>query len=184
MAIGLTPEIDSLTTVLKQPHMPDERIVNAEDMQWNDVERGDHEFRRKQLGAATAGDELGCSLYEVPEGKQAWLRHYHEGNAETIYVLSGRGTISLGPEAEEHELSAGDFVALPRGEAGTHAIEGGESGLRYLMVSTMNEPDITVYPNDDMVGLYAGSPPGGDKEKRSLSTYLDIDAKVPYWDEE
>lgn len=164
--------------------MTDDRIVNAEDVEWSDVERGDHEFRRKRLGAETAGDDLGCSLYEVPESKQAWLRHSHEGNEEAMFVLDGQGTVSLGPDAEERDLSAGDYVALPRGADGTHAIEGGEGGLRYLMVSTMNEPDITVYPDDDKVGLYGGSPPGGDKAERTLSTYLDLNADVPYWDDE
>lgn len=164
--------------------MTDDRLVDAGEMEWTDLDHGDNEFRRKRLGAETAGDELGCSLYELPEGKQAWLRHYHEGNEEAIFVLSGTGTVSLGPDAEERELSAGDFVALPRGEAGTHAVEGGEGGLRYLMVSTMNEPDITVYPDDGKVGLYGGSAPGGEKSERTLSTYLDPDAEVPYWDEE
>lgn len=164
--------------------MTEDQIVDTDDLDWSDTERGDHEFRRKQLGAAAGSEELGCSLYEVPEGKYAWLRHYHEGNEEAIFVLSGTGTVSLGPDAAEHEISAGDYVAFPRGEAGTHAVEGGEGGLRYLMVSTMNEPDITVYPDDDKVGLYAGSPPGGDKNERTLSTYLDRDAEVSYWDEE
>ena len=164
--------------------MSDERIVDEADLEWRELVRGDHEFRRKQLGAETAGDELGCSLYEVPDGKRAWLRHYHEGNAEAIFVLDGTGTVTLGPEGDEHDLSAGDYVALPVGEEGTHAIEGGDGGLRYLMVSTMDEPDITVYPDDDKVGLYAGSPPGGDEAERSLSRFLDIDAEVPYWDEE
>lgn len=163
--------------------MTDNQLVNEEDLEWSDRKHGDHEFRRKQLGAVTAGDELGCSLYELPEGKRDWLRHYHEGNEEAIFVLSGSGTVSLGPDAEEHNLSEGDFVALPRGEEGCHAIEGGEDGLRYLMVSTMNEPDITVYPDDDKIGLYGGSAPGGEKDERTLSTYLDREADVPYWDE-
>jgi hypothetical protein len=51
------------------------------------------------------------------------------------------------------------------------------------MVSTMEEPDITVYPDREMVGLYAGSPPGGEKADRTLSTYLDITAEKAYWDE-
>jgi uncharacterized cupin superfamily protein len=164
--------------------MSGDHIVHEADRSWSDTDHGDHVFRRKQLGDAAGSEELGCSLYEVPEGKRAWLRHYHEGNEEAVFVLDGRGTIALGPEAEEHELSAGDYVALPRGEEGAHEIVGGEGGLRYLMVSTMTEPDITVYPDDDKVGLYGGSPPGGDKDSRTLSSYLDRDAEVPYWDEE
>lgn len=164
--------------------MSDERIVDEGEIEWSETQHGNHEFRRKQLAAETVGSELGCSLYEVPEGKRAWLRHYHEGNEEAIFVLGGEGTVSLGPDGEEHQLSGGEYVALPRGEQGEHEIVGGDGGLRYLMVSTMNEPDITVYPDDDKVGLYAGTPPGGDKDERSLSTFLDRHADVPYWDDE
>lgn len=164
--------------------MADERVVDEAAVEWSEYDHGDHEFRRKQLTADTPAAELGCSLYEIPEGKQAWLRHYHEGNEEAVFVLDGEGTVRLGPDTTERRLSAGDFVALPRGEAGTHAVEGGEGGLRYLMVSTMNDPDVTVYPDDDKVGLYGGAAPGGDETERSLSTYLDRDAEVPYWDDE
>jgi len=47
----------------------------------------------------------------------------------------------------------------------------------------MNDPDITVYPDNDAVGVFAGSPPGRDKNERRLSKYLDADAEVPYWEE-
>lgn len=164
--------------------MPDDLIVNEDDVDWTDFEHGDHEFRGKRFAKVTDGEDLGCSMYEVAEGKRAWKRHYHAGNEEAIFVLDGQGTLYLGPEAEEHELTAGDYVALPADERGTHDIEGGDGGVRYLMFSTMNDPDITVYPDDDSVGLYSGSPPGGDKDERTLSKYLDIDAEVSYWDEE
>lgn len=164
--------------------MSGDHVVDEGDLSWTDTERGDHEFRRKRLGAAAGSEKLGCSLYEVSGGKRAWLRHYHVGNEEALFVLDGGGTIALGPDAEEQEISAGDYVALPRGEDGAHEIVGGESGLRYLMVSTMNEPDITVYPDDDKVGLYGGSAPGGDRDERTLSTYFDRDAEETYWDGE
>jgi uncharacterized cupin superfamily protein len=111
-----------------------------------------------------------------------WLRHYHEGNEESIFVLDGSGTMWLGADATEHDIEAGDYVALPAGEAGAHEIEAGDDGLRLLMSGTMDEPDITVYPERDMVGLYAGAPPGGDSDERSLSTYLDRDAEMDYWE--
>jgi uncharacterized cupin superfamily protein len=164
--------------------MTEDLAVNEDELDWTHVERGDHEFRRKQLGEATAGKDIGCSLYELPEGKRGWKRHYHTGNEEAIFVLDGQGTLYLGPDAEPRELTTGDFVALPADERGAHDVEGGEGGLRYLMVSTMNDPDITVYPDDDSVGLYAGSPPGGDKDERSLSKFLDVNAEVEYWDDE
>ena len=157
--------------------------VNESDLEWTEHDHGDRTFERKQLGDAAGGEELGASLYDVPPGKRLWLRHYHEGNEEAIFVREGSGTLWLGPDAEEHALAPGDYVALPAGEESTHEVEAGDDGLRMLMVSTMNDPDITVYPDREMVGLYAGAAPGGDSEERTLSTYLDATAEMEYWDE-
>ncbi|MBV0922776.1 cupin domain-containing protein [Halomicroarcula limicola] len=156
--------------------------VNADDLEWTTHEHGQRTFKRKQLGAAAGGEELGTSLYEVESGKRLWLRHYHEGNEEALFVLDGGGTLWLGPDSAEHTLESGDYVALPAGEESAHEIEAGEDGLRLLAVSTMEEPDITVYPDREMVGLYAGSAPGGDSDERSLSTYLDRNAEMEYWE--
>lgn len=157
--------------------------VNVDELEWTSYDHDDREFKRKQLGAAAGGQQLGTSLYEVPAGKRMWLRHYHEGNEESIFVLDGEGTLWLGADAEEHGLEAGDYVALPAGEESAHEIEAGDDGLRLLMSATMEEPDITVYPDRDMVGLYAGAAPGGDSDERSLSTYLDRSAERDYWEE-
>jgi uncharacterized cupin superfamily protein len=159
-------------------------VVSAGDLDWSEYgpPREGHRFRRKQLGAAAGGEDLGASLYEVPPGKRTWLPHYHTGNEEAIYVLAGEGAITLGPDRVERSLSPGDYAALPAGEAGYHDIVAGSETFRYLLVSTMDEPDVTVYPEDDRVGLYAGSAPGGDGAARSLSTYLDSDAEVDYWE--
>jgi len=157
--------------------------VNEADIKWTDYDHGKRQFRRKQLGSAAGGEELGASLYEVPAGKRLWLRHYHEGNEESIFVLDGTGTLWLGPDGADHDLEPGDYVALPAGEESAHEIEAGADGLRLLMHSTMEAPDITVYPDRDMVGLYGGAPPGGDRDSRSLSAYLDRDAEMAYWEE-
>lgn len=156
--------------------------VNERNLEWTEHDHGDRQFRRKQLARAAGGEELGTSLYEVPPGKRLWVRHYHEGNEEAIYVLDGDGTLFLGPDETAHDLEVGDYVALPAGEESAHDIEAGEEGLRLLMNATMEEPDITVYPDRDMVGLYAGAAPGGDSEERSMSTYLDRHAELDYWE--
>ncbi|WP_233357429.1 hypothetical protein [Halococcoides cellulosivorans] len=46
----------------------------------------------------------------------------------------------------------------------------------------MNDPDVTVYPDRDAVGLFVGAPPGGDSEDRSISRFLDLGAEVEYWE--
>jgi uncharacterized cupin superfamily protein len=162
----------------------EDHVVAVADRDWTEYDppREGHRFRRKQLGEAAGGVDLGTSLYEVSPGMRTWLPHYHTGNEEAMYVLDGAGTVALGSDRERFELAPGDYVALPAGEAGYHDVVAGDETLRYLLVSTMEEPDITVYPDDDKMGLYAGSAPGGDADARTLSTYLDASAEVDYWE--
>jgi len=162
----------------------DDRVVDTDTLDWDVHEHGERAFRGKRFTRASAASELGCSLYEIEPGKRGWPAHYHEGNEEAMFVLEGSGTLWLGGDREERDLYAGDFAVFPRGEDGQHELEAGEDGLRYLAMSTMNDPDITVYPDNDAVGVFAGAPPGGDKSRRRLSKYLDLDAEVPYWDDE
>lgn len=139
--------------------------------------------KRKQLAAATGGQQLGCSLYELEPGLAAWPKHYHLANEEAIYVLSGQGTLELG---DEHiTLSPGIYASLRIGQDHAHRITStGAAPLRYLCFSTMQQPDITVYPEQQKLGLFAGAAPGGDKAARTLNLYLDANAEVGYWDGE
>ncbi|TYT61206.1 cupin domain-containing protein [Natrialba swarupiae] len=155
--------------------------INEDDLEWTEYDRGESRFRRKQLSEAADADDLGCSLYELPPGERSWPYHYHTGNDEAVFVLDGEGVLRC--EDGETSLEAGDFVAFPTAEEGAHQIvNDGDAPLRYLMVSTMNEPDITVYPEMDKIGVYAGSPPGG-RDERTVSGYYRTDDDVDYWEE-
>jgi uncharacterized cupin superfamily protein len=159
-------------------------VASEEALRWAEHHRGQkYGFRRKQLGAAAGAEMLGCSLYEVPPGRTAWPYHFHLANEEAIYVLEGSGTLRIG--GEEVGISKGDYVALPIGEKQAHQlINSSEKTLRYLCFSTMEEPDVTVYPDSKKVGIFAGSAPGGPKEKRTLQRYLRADAEVDYYEGE
>lgn len=84
--------------------------VDSDDIEWIEPNTGEEEttFRRKQLSAAADGEHIGCSLYELPPDKRSWPYHYHEGNDEAIYVLSGTGSVRL--KNGTHAVSAGDYV--------------------------------------------------------------------------
>lgn len=143
------------------------------------VERDDTSFRRKKLAAAAGGDSLGCSPYELPPGKKSWPFHYHAGNEEAIDVLAGTGRLRT-PEGTG-SLRPGDDAVFPAGDEGTHrVINDGDDTLRYLALSTMNDPDVTVYPDSETIGVYAGSPPGSD-DARTVSGYYRRDDDVDYW---
>ncbi|WP_458187963.1 cupin domain-containing protein [Haladaptatus sp. NG-WS-4] len=133
--------------------------VNEDDVEWTTLERGATRFKRKQLGAVVDGDQLGCSLYDLPLGRRSWPYH-HTANEEAMFVLSGRGTLRL--DDEKTSLTEGDYVALPADESGGHrVINDSDEPLTYLMVSTMVDPDVVVYPDSEKVGVFVESPPGG-----------------------
>jgi len=159
-------------------------VVSTSDLKW--MEKSHSEkfgFKRKSLGAATGGERLGCSLYEVPPGKRAWPRHYHLANEEAIFVLEGRGTLKIGEK--EVAISAGDYATLPAGEAGSHqTINTSDAPLRYLCFSTMVAPDVMVYPDSNKIGIFGGAAPGGPKERRTFSKFLKADAEVGYYEGE
>jgi uncharacterized cupin superfamily protein len=156
--------------------------VNRDAVEPTTLERGRTSFERRQLGTAAGGDRIGCSLYEIPPGRRSWPYHYHTGNEEAIFVLSGAGSLRL--DGETLALAEGDYVALPADERGAHRIENdSDESLVYLAVSTMDEPDVTVYPDSGKFGVFVGSPPGG-RDARSLSGYFRLDDAVDYWADE
>lgn len=155
--------------------------VNVDDLDWDEYDREETRFRRKELSSAADADELGCSLYELAPGDRSWPYHYHTANEEALYVLAGTGQLKR--ETGLEPLRPGDFATFPPSERGGHRIlNDSEETLRYLMFSTMNEPDVTLYPEMEKFGVFVGSPPGG-REERSLHGYYDIDDDVDYWEE-
>ena len=193
---------------------------SVDGVEWRDYDRGEIGFRRKELSTAASADrasdeELGCSLYELPPGKRSWPYHYHTGNAEAAYVLSGSGFVRrLGDGGENDDdpgdaddrsdgedgvaagggadhageigrepVEAGDYLAFPADESGGHQFgNDGEEPLRLLLVSTMNDPDVTVYPEQDKVGVFAGAPPGG-RSGRDVDGFWRREDAVGYWEE-
>ena len=161
--------------------MPHPHLVHESDLPWSETRHGSRvAIRRKQLGAAAKGRKLGCSLIQLLPGKQSWRRHYHLANEEAIYVLAGTGRLRLGEDTLP--VKAGDYVALPAGPGCAHQLfNDGTEPLRYLALSTMEEPDVCVYPDSKKVGVFAGAAPGGDKAARTLLAYLPLSAEVDYW---
>ena len=118
---------------------------------------------------------------ELPPGKTAWPFHYHCGNEEAIYVLSGEATLRLG--AERVVVRAGDYVALPAGAEHAHQMTNtGADSCTYLVMSTMRDPDVIVYPDSDKVGAIAGA--AGPKGARELAAWFPRGAAVDYWERE
>lgn len=155
--------------------------VHESDLDWRVTDRDGFGFRRKQLGAAADGTDLGCSLYEIPPGTRPWPYHYHAANEEAVYVLSGEGELR-GPDDVRRPLAPGTYASFPTGPEGAHAIENtGDEPLRYLAVSTMCDPEVATFPDSEKVRVMAGAPPGGDSDQRTVDASYPRDAAVDYW---
>lgn len=137
-----------------------------------------------QVGPRTGARKLGCRLTVVPPGKSAWPFHAHLVNEEMVFVIEGEGVLRLA--GGEQPLRAGDVVALPPGgmEAAHEIINRSTRPLKYWCVSTMEEPDIGLYPDSDKFFVLAGAAPGGDKTRRTFSHVGRCADAVDYWEGE
>ncbi len=158
-------------------------IVHVNDVEPQPDGHGEeYQVVRRFMARATGLKQIGASLYELPPGKKNWPLHFHHANDEAFYFLSGRGIMRLGDE--EHPVRPGTFVGCPRGDpGGAHqVINTGKDRLVFLCVSGMQEPDVTEYPEQGKIGVFAGGAPGTPDEARTVNEVHKRDASVGYWD--
>ncbi len=109
---------------------------------------------RQRVGAQIGARKLGYSFFSVPPGKAAFPYHTHSGNEEMIYIIAGAAILRHG--REQLAVSAGSVIACPPGAEYPHQlINTGTEELRYLVVSTMEYPDLSEYPDSNKIGAYA-----------------------------
>ncbi len=139
-------------------------------------------YRRAKLGAQAGAVRLGASLYEIPPGEATFPYHAHFGNEEMLIVLEGRPSLRT-PDGWR-ELDPGDVVSFKVGSEGAHQVMNrGEEPARVLVVSEMNAPEVSVYPDTDKI-LAATRPPGGAGDPDDIfETFRRKDA-ADYWEGE
>jgi uncharacterized cupin superfamily protein len=134
-----------------------------------------------RAGMARFGDRIGArllggSLYELPPGQSICPYHFEYGDEEWLIVLQGRPTLRR-PQGTER-LVPGDVVCFPPGPDGAHKVTNRtKETVRVLMVSTMTEPSVAVYPDSDKMGVW----PGGGAKSLMLRR---SDGNVDYYDGE
>jgi uncharacterized cupin superfamily protein len=157
--------IDELTTSLERSH--GERF----------------EMRMFPIGAGVGARKLGYNVTELKPGKTAFPYHFHHVNEEMFLVLEGEGTLR-GPGGSR-PLRAGDLVCCPPGGDGAHQIgNSGSTVLRYLAVSTMEDPELVEYPDSGKFGVVSGRPPGGRFTDAKFHAFARKKDTVDYWDGE
>ncbi|HEU5215430.1 MAG TPA: cupin domain-containing protein [Gaiellaceae bacterium] len=108
-----------------------------------------------RLGDALGARGWGCSVYELPPGK-ASPYHWHVGEEECLLVLEGEPTLRT-PDGEQR-LKPWDLALFRRGETGAHQLRNDTAEpVRAAFFSTLSDPEVAVYPDEDRIGVIAGS---------------------------
>ncbi|MDE3070662.1 MAG: cupin domain-containing protein [Acidobacteriota bacterium] len=129
---------------------------------------------RARLGRQAGCRRIGVSLWELPSGEAAYPFHHHLAEEELLVVLSG-GPMLRTTEGWR-ELTEGEVVAFPRGEAGGHQVVNASGApVRFLSFSTAGEPDIVVYPDSGKLGAFERLVDGG-----GLRAMFRMDDQVEY----
>src|SRR6059058_5460422 len=131
--------------------------------------------RAARVAERAGAEHLGASVYELQPGDEM-VFHYHVQREELLVVLEGR--LSLRTAVGWEELPEGEVVAFPRGERGAHGYRnGGDEPVRVLMISEVDGPNISVYPDTNQIGVFdAGRP-----DERRFGALFDVgDAVADY----
>jgi uncharacterized cupin superfamily protein len=131
-----------------------------------------------RVGSHLGMSQIGCSVVELEPGKCAWPHHLHYGNEEFFFILDGRGTLRY--DDGEFEIGEGEFFFAGTGPGTAHQIVNtSDAPLRYLALSSMEDPEICYYPDSKKYGSYSWR----DEDKR-LGFFASDDAAQGYYDGE
>ncbi len=161
---------------------PIANIFEAELTPWK--KGNNFEAKLARLGAKIGARELGAQYHVVPAGKTAFPRHAHHNNEEMFIVISGTGEYQAGDET--WPVKAGDIIAAPAGDgSGAHQMRNtSDEDLKYLVVSTRNDPDVVEYPDSGKFAVASMIP----KETGMLGARIAYVGKkensLDYWDDE
>jgi uncharacterized cupin superfamily protein len=140
-------------------------------------------WRRARLGRQAGAERLGASLFELPPGASSFPLHVHHANEEMLVVLSGHPT--LRSIDGERQLEPGEVVACPAGRRGAHRLDNRtDEPVRFLVVSTMNAPEVNEYPDTGKVWVRDYVPGTERPDDSELDSVLRADATVDYLDGE
>ena len=120
-------------------------------------EHDSYEYIKYEVTKREEANQCYVAIYEIPPGKANYPYHYHMGNEEVFYVISGRGTLET-PEGDK-PIKAGDVFVCPVGPAGAHRIVNtSQEKLVYLDCDTVSSPEVVYYPRTGKVGIMGDGP--------------------------
>lgn len=105
---------------------------------------------RIRLGDAGGLTQFGVNLLTLKPGVWSSQRHWHVGEDEFVYVLSGE--VVLVTDRGEEVLRPGDCAAFPKNDGdGHHLVNRSDADAVLLEVGTRTGGDTAHYPDIDLV---------------------------------
>lgn len=138
------------------------------------------EARIAPIASLIGATKLGYNITLVPVGKKAYPYHSHLVNEEMFFILEGEA--SLRHAGQIWHVKAGDIICCPTGKDNAHElINTGTVDLKYLAVSTMEQPEIGFYPDSNKFGVFAGKAPGQTHKDYDFRIIAQQDVGVDYY---
>lgn len=161
-------------------------VLNVHDARGFVMQGGDGETFAATVapvGQVIGAAGLGAMFVTVAPGKRAFPFHNHLGNDEMFVILEGTGTYRFGDQI--YDVGAGDVCAAPRGgpDKAHQLINSGDSDLKYIGISTMNDPDVVEYPDSGKYAAIAVAP-GPDFMNAHLRVVGRVEDSRDYWEGE
>ena len=129
--------------------------VYEQQFEYDDTDPAGYRAGVTRIGATAGGKDLVIKEFEIPPGETVCPYHY-EYEEEWLLVLGGGGVRLRAPEGER-PLRRGDLVCFAPGPDGAHKVaNAGEETVLALMWSSAREPSVSVYPDSDKMGVWAG----------------------------
>jgi uncharacterized cupin superfamily protein len=112
---------------------------------------------RTKLGDAAGLTQFGVNLCRLAPGAWSSQRHWHTGEDEFVYVLSGE--VVLVTDGGEEVLHAGDAAGFPAQDKNGHCFQNrSDRDAQILEVGTRVTGDMAYYSDIDMVAPAGGEP--------------------------
>jgi len=130
--------------------------VNLFDDAWRPGnEREGYSSRERPVAEELGAALWGGTLYELAPGERICPYHWHVGEEEWLLVVAGAPTLRS-PDGER-VLRPWDVAVFRRGPDGAHEVRNdGDSVSRVLMLSSLSDPEIAVFPDSGKIGASGG----------------------------
>jgi len=131
--------------------MPDKYLIKASEISELGGTEKTHFLNKnaqrvnKSLGDLTGLTGLGFHIIEVAPGHESTEFHRHHHEDECTYVLSGKGTVTIGEECMD--IGAGDFIGYRAGGLAHTMNAVGDENLVCIVVGQRLDHDVGDYPN-------------------------------------